>query len=708
MVLIVLCIFIASGAAAADPAAKEPGVNRRISRIVTLAQVYPTDTLSYTVLPNVQILVDAWVEYNTQTCTLISSGTWTVTTPPVYGVTATGIVDGMLGNGDCPGTTFPFGAIFYTWTSTDPNAATDSFAATWMSPDFSVQDAVTLTLATVTIQSADLVNNSIPVTITGPSAATGSLSLAIQGANNTFTAMYNNGTAVAPGSYTVTLNRPMMVQDMYSSIVATWNASTPPVKSTSFTITPDWNVRGIVQNTVYLKVYETACSGNPTSGFWTFNAHGCAFTAVDFKPMFASQTYINGTGETSAGTLVHSNSANLCRTHYPPGANSHNTFYNVSSVTGSCGNDLADTNVAAYPNPANGGGTYACDDQLLYVVRNTNQNASFPNLVEDYCPACRNHSVGTQDHVDNYFDQGTCTATGLPNYWEADLGQSGAEIRIPVAEGGELEPDNTAAAQASYRDSEITVESKKVNNSLVLSIASKGGSSDVDLPPEVFELQGIRRYDDRIIVIGDVGASVSRVMMVNVRDGVISDSFDAYNPVVSPDGRFIAFVKFYPPHFVAGTEDHHMLYDMTKSAMANRPAGIGRDDRVDVGLNVYPGNGNKEGDNIGVPDKLAHGSPSLIFWSPDSTKLAFADQATLLKLVLVNVPDAGSAPGTSVMPLNRTAVCAAPLSANHCDAYLDKVEFQETGLEAHFSGGGTNGAIHRELTVKYTDFVPSR
>src|ERR1017187_3153530 len=128
------------------------------------------------------------------------------------------------------------------------------------------------------------------------------------------------------------------------------------------------------------------------------------------------------------------------------------------------------------------------------------------------------------------------------------------------------------------------------------------------------------RYQDRIIVVGDIGASVSRVVIVSVDTGAATDSFDAFNPAVSPDRRFIAFVKFYPPHGATGTEDHHMLYDMTKSAVANRPAGVRLENRFDVGLNVYPGNGNKKDDNIGVPDWLSHQSPSLIFWSPDSTK----------------------------------------------------------------------------------------
>lgn len=704
--LILACTLAMSITAAASPTGRTATTNRRVGRItVTFQQANPQTALSFTVLPQTQIFVDAWVEYNTSTCTLISSGSWTVNTPPTNGTTATGIVNGTLGNGDCPGVIFPFGAIYYTWTSTNPQATTDSFSATWTSPDYSELDTVNITLATVTVQSADLVNNSIPVVITGPTGATGSLSLAIQGADNTFTQSYDKGTAVGPASYTVTLVRPKIAQDMYSTIVATWNASTPPVTST-FTISPVWNVRGIVQNTVYIKVYETACSGTATSGYWLFNAAKCAFKAINLKPTFASQTDLNGTGLTAEGQLVHTNTGNRCSANYPVGADSSNTFYLISSVTGACRNVMADTNVAVYPNPYNGG-TYSCDDQLLYVAPKTNANVGSLVEVEDYCPACRRHAAGTSDHVDNYYDNNSCTASSLPNYWEADLGPGGQQIEIPVAAGNKTE---SAGQQPLYRDSEITVQSKKLNDGLVLSIKSKDRQSDVKLPPEVSDVQEIGRYQDRIIVVGDIGASVSRVVIVSVDTGAATDSFDAFNPAVSPDRRFIAFVKFYPPHGATGTEDHHMLYDMTKSAVANRPAGVRLENRFDVGLNVYPGNGNKKDDNIGVPDWLSHQSPSLIFWSPDSTKLAFADEAKVLSLVLVKVAgaDAGAAPSALTMTMDGRSVCAAPLAGNPCQAYLDQVKFGDNGLRAFFSGVGTRGSIHRELEVSYADLVPSK
>ena len=153
-----------------------------------------------------------------------------------------------------------------------------------------------------------------------------------------------------------------------------------------------------------------------------------------------------------------------------------------------------------------------------------------------------------------------------------------------------------------------------------------------------------------------------------------------------------------------------MLYDMTNSAAANRPAGVRLDNRFDVGLNVYPGKDNKKNDHVGVPDSLSHQSPGLIFWSPDSTKLVFADQAQVLSLVRVKVAgaDAGAAPVALTMTIDGTSVCAAPLAGNPCQAYLDQVDFAANGLRAFFSGVGTRGSIQRELDVWYANFVPSR
>jgi hypothetical protein len=127
-------------------------------------------------------------------------------------------------------------------------------------------------------------------------------------------------------------------------------------------------------------------------------------------------------------------------------------------------------------------------------------------------------------------------------------------------------------------------------------------------------------------------------------------------------------------------------------------------------VDVYPGGQNKEGDNIGVPADRAHGTVGQFYWGPDSTKLIFADQTRSLTLVLVKVSgsDLTAAPTTLVAPLDRTSVCAPPLSVNgHCDAYLDRVEFENAASKAYFSGRGKKASVHREIVVSDSEFSAS-
>lgn len=704
-----VCILMLSGAAAAAPLTNRPPPDRKMGRIATSQTLDPLQReLAYKVLPNVQIYVDAWVEYYPSSCIEISPGAWTVPTLPTKGVPATRRTTGFLANGDCPGTSFIFDTIFYTWQSTAKDATTDFFAATWTSPDFTVNDTVNITLALVTIQSADLFNNRVAITIDGPAGTQAPLTVSVKG-DKIYTLNYNDGSPVGSGQYSVALKRPDMKRGYYYSIVAAWNASTPPVRGT-FTLPTRWDVLGITENTQYIKVYESECRGTATSNkYWTFNRNTCVFAAADFRDWFGKQTWTNGSGQRIGGGLVHSNRDLYCSDRYPEGADDKHVFFTISSITGACNQGLLDGDVAVWPSPK-ARTAYTCGDRLLYVDIDTAENASFPHSAKDRCPACRTidpECPSCEDHVDNYIDENTCGAISLDNYWEANLGQAGTDLRISVSEPvtGFAKPE-----QASYRDSEITVEARKGDDGLVVSITGGRRQVDVPLSFQVLKVKAIRRYTDRLVVIGDTGGSESLVTVINVNSGTVSDSFWAYVPVISPNGRFIAFVKDFPPHSDAETEDHEMIYDLAKTGLQNRPAGIGLGNETEVGVNVYPGNGNRRGDNIGVSEELAHQSASPLFWSPDSTKLVFADQAQGLKLVLVNVSGwgTGTVASASIMPLDRTSVCAAPLPGVPCEAYMYQVKFEDEGVQAFFRGRRSKGSIERELLVKYTDFVSSR
>ena len=72
------------------------------------------------------------------------------------------------------------------------------------------------------------------------------------------------------------------------------------------------------------------------------------------------------------------------------------------------------------------------------------------------------------------------------------------------------------------------------------------------------------------VLIGMASGEVYEVVIVDTVNCHIVDHFWCYEPEVSPNGRLIAFIKFYPPHFVPDVTDDVMIYDLTRGAAGNR------------------------------------------------------------------------------------------------------------------------------------------
>jgi hypothetical protein len=272
-----------------------------------------------------------------------------------------------------------------------------------------------VSVAAAQITGADLENNQVSVTLSGPSGSSGILEVIANGVTNQPQVTYNGGAAVGPGSYNVAFNRPSMPADTYSSVKAIWNYNPIPATAT-FNLTRNWLVLGTIRHSQYNTPYESACSGSPQTA-WVFNG-SCTFTQVSLKSDFVSQTYINGTGASqSQGTLKYSTSCS----NYPSGANSQNSFLTVSSITGACNTTMAGgVSVATYPSP-NVGNPYGCGDNIL-LVTSSNANEAVKDAA-DYCPACSGGFNGTNGHIDDYSSSQACSggAVGdLGNYWTAD------------------------------------------------------------------------------------------------------------------------------------------------------------------------------------------------------------------------------------------------------------------------------------------------
>jgi hypothetical protein len=148
------CLLIVAGAFAMQANAEQPGA-ARFGGPRLPAPARASDAITVHVVLNQPALLSAWVEYFSSNCTLDSSGSWAINTAPKKGMTSTAILNAELGNGDCPGVTFPFNALYYTWTAQAEQGAKDKLTATWSTPDgeFNEEESFILVLESLVITS---------------------------------------------------------------------------------------------------------------------------------------------------------------------------------------------------------------------------------------------------------------------------------------------------------------------------------------------------------------------------------------------------------------------------------------------------------------------------------------------------------------------------------------------------------------------------
>ena len=99
---------------------------------------YPADTTSFQAVPNVEVAVHGWTEYNYYTCQVVDTGTWSATAPPAHGSIRFGIENHTVTVADvprCAGAVWPVNFAYYTWTDTSGTALDDFFSILWRSAD---------------------------------------------------------------------------------------------------------------------------------------------------------------------------------------------------------------------------------------------------------------------------------------------------------------------------------------------------------------------------------------------------------------------------------------------------------------------------------------------------------------------------------------------------------------------------------------------
>jgi hypothetical protein len=180
--------------------------------------------------------------------------------------------------------------------------------------------------------------------------------------------------------------------------------------------------------------------------------------------------------------------------------------------------------------------------------------------------------------------------------------------------------------------------------------------------------------DGRLVVFGE-GTWATNVYVVDRAKAVQLDSFTAYGPVLSPDQRWIAYVKFLYPTQVDGSSEY-MIYDLAKSKVLNRPAGIEPTDTINVGKVIFPpGHENFPGSNTNLPEELQHTAAGTPYWSADSTAILFEDRTPADSgIVLVKIDEKGT-PLAFRHTLSASEICGRDIPAESIKSWkLDRVE----------------------------------
>ena len=220
-----------------------------------------------------------------------------------------------------------------------------------------------------------------------------------------------------------------------------------------------------------------------------------------------------------------------------------------------------------------------------------------------------------------------------PIFDKLDLGR-----RVICLFMGVLAGSGAMAAQTPpvFQDGRVSVHVVRTAEALVIDLTTLAtpGLVRVALGSAVTQVRSMQRAGDKLIVMGDLGAGgAAEVSLIDLQTQRLYDRFWAIRPSPSPDGRFIAFVRFYPLSGVSGHESQYRVYRLGSSPAENRiefadikPGDIAPSDLQDVGFALYPTYAGKAApDNIGVSERLAHRHGSDLFWSADSNAVGFVD-----------------------------------------------------------------------------------
>jgi hypothetical protein len=242
----------------------------------------------------------------------------------------------------------------------------------------------------------------------------------------------------------------------------------------------------------------------------------------------------------------------------------------------------------------------------------------------------------------------------------------------------------------------------------------------VSLPNEIVQINSITpASDNQVALIGMVNGSVYEVAIIDVLKYQIADQFLAYRPAPSPDGRFIVFIKFYPPHgynpsfYPGGPSDFVMIYDATLGSFGNRPAGVDIDNKTDVGMAVYPPGVKTQDPVVGLSEADINSVTGEFFWAEDSSKFVFnaehqlKNAPTVTRIIRGKSVEVAQAEASLVLVdltfphAPKVRAFQADVCVGLCTEPLMSVEFGTSGLKAQLGVGPKQ----RSIEVRYDQFT---
>ena len=213
---------------------------------------------------------------------------------------------------------------------------------------------------------------------------------------------------------------------------------------------------------------------------------------------------------------------------------------------------------------------------------------------------------------------------------------------------------------------------------------------------------------NKVISFGSnsVGYDVNIVDLVR---GAVVDYFGVYDPIMSPNQRWIASRRFYPPQSEIRVSEEYLLYDLDASPSANQHNPTLSINSA-IGWAMYPAfPGAAPTDLLDIPDADTHvWRSSSFFWAPDSQSLVFADSVgDSLSLVLVLVKN--DKPHAYTYPVSPADVCtgAGPRDLTLEDASINSVAGGVPNILARFEASGSDCQT-RPLNLTFNDFQPAR